>query len=152
MHDCAYACRTGCDSLHSIAVYLRFQLPPMHLANWDCVSKEMQSLMGVSGKRAKQVIEDLNVNGASFWVVFVCVTGHDRDNRQTACNFVHPFCVCDSYKPRGTALIWQRALVSCILCTANPGRMHSTSACGHLFLFRDDRTRVWQAVDILWRA
>ena len=59
-------CRTGCDSLHSIAVYLRFQLPPMHLANRDSVVKEMQSLMDVSGKNAMSIIDDLNVKGAQL--------------------------------------------------------------------------------------
>ena len=59
----ALVCRTGCRSLYSIAVYLRFQLPPMHLANWDCVEKEMQHVLGITGRHARRLIADLNVAG-----------------------------------------------------------------------------------------
>lgn len=64
----ACECRTGCDSLHSIAVWLRFQLPPLHLANTDCVMLEMHEQLGVKGKAATSIIEDLNVVGAPCWL------------------------------------------------------------------------------------
>jgi hypothetical protein len=48
-----------------MAVYLRFQLPPLHLSNVECVDHEMHGLLGVKGKRALTVITDLDVLSAS---------------------------------------------------------------------------------------
>ena len=44
-----------------MAVYLRFQLPPLHLANVESVDVEMHHLLGVRGAKAKAIIEDLDV-------------------------------------------------------------------------------------------
>lgn len=62
--------RTGCTSLHSIAVYLRFQLPPLHLANWDGIMHEMDMLMGASSKAARRIIGELDVEGTFHFVHF----------------------------------------------------------------------------------
>ena len=44
-----------------MSVYLRFQLPPLHLANVECVEEEMHLLMGVRGDNARKIIKDLDV-------------------------------------------------------------------------------------------
>lgn len=61
-----YTCRTRCDSLYSIAVYLRFQLPPLHLANEECVLNEMKSLMGADRTVTKAIVQALNVQSKRF--------------------------------------------------------------------------------------
>lgn len=47
-----------------MAVYLRFQLPPLHLSNVECVDFEMNHLLGVVGKKAQKIINDLDVVSA----------------------------------------------------------------------------------------
>lgn len=56
---------SGCTSLDSVALYLRLQLSPLDLANTDCINLEMSELMGVTGKRARKIIKDLNVFGTT---------------------------------------------------------------------------------------
>jgi hypothetical protein len=64
--------RTGCTSLHSIAVWLRLQLPPLHLANTDCVMEEMKIQLGVTGKKAANIIQELNVEGKCLCASSAC--------------------------------------------------------------------------------
>jgi hypothetical protein len=56
--------KSGCDSLESMALYLRFQLPPLQYANEDCVNAEMMELFGVGPKNARRIIVDLDVASA----------------------------------------------------------------------------------------
>ena len=56
--------------MHSIAVWLRFQLPPLHLANVDCVYEEMKKQLGISGRKADAIIEELNVAGVTAVLLF----------------------------------------------------------------------------------
>lgn len=56
---------SGCTSLESMALYLRLELSPLDLANTDCINLEMSELMGVTGKRARKIIKDLNVFGTT---------------------------------------------------------------------------------------
>lgn len=44
-----------------MAVYLRFQLPPLHLANVESVDVEMNHLLGIKGAKAKAIIQELDV-------------------------------------------------------------------------------------------
>jgi hypothetical protein len=44
-----------------MAVYMRFQLPPLHLANVECVDYEMYELLGVKNQKARNIIKDLDV-------------------------------------------------------------------------------------------
>ena len=80
-------------------MYLRFQLPPMHLANRDSVVKEMQNLMDVSGKNGMRIIQELDVKGACGWdpwethiacirAMHACVV--ERSTRVSAMNRVSP--------------------------------------------------------------
>lgn len=62
-HIKAFLETSGCTSLDSMALYLRLQLSPLDLANTDCINLEMSDMMGVTGKRAKKIIKDLNVFG-----------------------------------------------------------------------------------------
>lgn len=56
---------SGCKTVDNVALYLRLQLSPLDLANTDCVNLEMADIMGVTGKRARNIIKDLNVFGAT---------------------------------------------------------------------------------------
>lgn len=38
----------------------------MHLANSDCVEKEMKNILGVNARHARQIIKELDVAGARF--------------------------------------------------------------------------------------
>lgn len=53
--------RSGCITVDNVALYLRFQLPPLQFANIDCVNRDMWSLLGVSGKNARRIIVDLDI-------------------------------------------------------------------------------------------
>lgn len=53
--------RSGCDSLESMAIFLRFQLPPLEFANEDCVNVDMHNMFGVNPRNAKRIIVDLDV-------------------------------------------------------------------------------------------
>ena len=55
---------THCTTTHEAAVYLRFQLAPLHLANDDNVNGDMKRLMGCSPKAALKVLSDLDVFSA----------------------------------------------------------------------------------------
>ena len=53
--------RSGCDSLESMAIFLRFQLPPLEYANEDCVNIDMHTMFGVNPRNARRIITDLDV-------------------------------------------------------------------------------------------
>jgi hypothetical protein len=54
---------SGCTAINSFAMYLRFQLPPIQLANRDSISSELRALLGVRPYRAHQIVADLKING-----------------------------------------------------------------------------------------
>lgn len=47
-----------------MAVYLRFQLPPIHLSKVESVDAEMHHLLGVKGAKANAIIQELDVQSA----------------------------------------------------------------------------------------
>eukprot|EP00892_Ulva_mutabilis_P012255 jgi/Ulvmu1/9401/UM051_0029.1 len=67
---------SGCTTLDNMALYLRLQLSPLDLANTDCVNIEMAEIMGVTGKRARAIIKDLNVFGALDLDIHDAATTH----------------------------------------------------------------------------
>lgn len=50
-----------CMDTADAALYLRFELAPLHLANADNVNADMKRLFGCGPKVAKRIIRDLNV-------------------------------------------------------------------------------------------
>ena len=58
--------RSGCDSLESMAIFLRFQLPPLECANEDCVNIDMHTMFGVNPRNARRIITDLDVMRTLF--------------------------------------------------------------------------------------
>ena len=55
---------SGCKSIDNIALYLRFQLPPLQFANDDGIDDEMRVQLGVTGRAAHRIISDLNIASA----------------------------------------------------------------------------------------
>jgi hypothetical protein len=55
--------RSGCSTVSSFALYLRFQLPPVRLANRASIANEMRELLGVAPRKAHQIVEDLDISG-----------------------------------------------------------------------------------------
>lgn len=55
---------TGCESTESLAVYLRFQLPPLWDANEDCINTDMREMFGVNAANARRIIQGLDVMSA----------------------------------------------------------------------------------------
>eukprot|EP00892_Ulva_mutabilis_P006100 jgi/Ulvmu1/3862/UM018_0081.1 len=53
--------RSGCTSVDGVALYLRFQLPPLQFANVDCINEDMNELMGVTHGKARRIIQDLDI-------------------------------------------------------------------------------------------
>ena len=56
--------RSGAVTVDNLALYLRFQLPPLQFANIDCVNRDMWYLLGVTGKAARRIIVDLDILSA----------------------------------------------------------------------------------------
>lgn len=52
---------TRCETLHDAALYLRFELAPLQLANSDSVNGDMRGLLGCGAHVARRVICDLDV-------------------------------------------------------------------------------------------
>lgn len=57
--------RSGCTSMDALALYLRFELPPLEYANKEAVAEEMREIFGVGMKRGFRMIEELGVRGAA---------------------------------------------------------------------------------------
>jgi hypothetical protein len=55
-----------CKDTADAALYLRFELAPLHLANADSVNHDMKRLFGCNPAVAKRIIRDLNVYRAHF--------------------------------------------------------------------------------------
>lgn len=53
--------RSGCTTVDNVALYLRFQLPPLQFANTDCVNRDMWDLLGVTAGNARRIISDLDI-------------------------------------------------------------------------------------------
>ena len=59
-----FLARARCISAREVALFLRLQLPPLQFANAPAVDAEMQDLLGITGKRARQLLQDFGVPGA----------------------------------------------------------------------------------------
>jgi hypothetical protein len=70
--------KTKCDCPEEAAIYLRFQLPPLHLANNDSVNRDMKKLLGCNAKVALRVISDLDVFSAPPSSSVLLLLGHNR--------------------------------------------------------------------------
>lgn len=57
----AFIEQSGCSTTLEAAIFLRFQLAPLHLANSDNVNNDMKALLGCSPAVALRVIRDLDV-------------------------------------------------------------------------------------------
>ena len=57
--------RSGCITVDNVALYLRFQLPPLQYANVDSIQRDMWDLLGVTGSKARRIITDLDIVSAS---------------------------------------------------------------------------------------
>ena len=57
---------TRCETLHDAALYLRFELAPLQLANSDSVQADMRRLLGCGPRVARRVIADLDVFRAAL--------------------------------------------------------------------------------------
>ena len=70
-----FAYLTGCDSIESLAVYLRFQLPPLWDANEDSINIDMREMFGVNAVNTRRIIQGLDVmstfhqHACAFYVV-----------------------------------------------------------------------------------
>ena len=54
---------SGVHSLHGLALFFRFELPPLWLANTESVRDHMRTLCGVGGQRALRMLSELGVAG-----------------------------------------------------------------------------------------
>lgn len=63
--------QSGCDSLDSMALYLRFQLPPLQFANEDCVNIDMHKMFGVTARNSRRIIVDLDVLRTSLLLILL---------------------------------------------------------------------------------
>lgn len=57
--------RSGCQTAEQLALYLRFQLPPLEFANGASVARHMRELFGVGASRGRAMIKELGVAGAA---------------------------------------------------------------------------------------
>lgn len=55
---------SGCTSKRGFALFLRLHLPPLAFANQSSVHEHMHRLLGVEGRKANRLIEELRVAGA----------------------------------------------------------------------------------------
>ena len=58
-----------CETTADVALLLRFELAPLHLANDDNVHADMRRLFGCGAKVAKRIIAELDVFSAPLHVV-----------------------------------------------------------------------------------
>jgi hypothetical protein len=65
--------RYRCLNTSDAALFLRFELAPLHLANEDSVNEDMKRLLKCSPKVARRVIQDLDVLSAHSLVSSVPV-------------------------------------------------------------------------------
>lgn len=63
-HARKFIADTNCKSCADAALYLRFQLAPLHLANSESVNEDMRKLLGCLPDTALEVIRDLDVYSA----------------------------------------------------------------------------------------
>lgn len=56
--------RSGCRTPEQLALYLRFQLPPLEFANDGSIADHMHTLFGVGARRGRAMISELRVAGA----------------------------------------------------------------------------------------
>lgn len=54
---------SGVHSLHGLALFFRFELPPLWLANTESVRDHMRVLCGIGGQRALRMLSELGVAG-----------------------------------------------------------------------------------------
>lgn len=60
-HAAAFRHRSGCDTVSDVALFLRFQLPPLEYANADCIHNDMLELLGVPPSTAQRIVSDLDI-------------------------------------------------------------------------------------------
>eukprot|EP00892_Ulva_mutabilis_P001282 jgi/Ulvmu1/11154/UM071_0038.1 len=77
---------SGCDSVRSVAAYLRMQLPPLQRATVEAVLLEMWALFGVRRDRAQRIIRDADVFNALNVNIHEAVSTHlyDTASRKVA--------------------------------------------------------------------
>jgi hypothetical protein len=56
--------KSGCSDIQGLALYLRFQLPPLDYANYDSVADHMKTLFGVGSRTGWRMVHELRVAGA----------------------------------------------------------------------------------------
>ena len=64
--------RSGSATAADVALFLRFQLPPLQFANRDSISRAMRSLLGTSGATSRGILRDLGImrappNSSNAW-------------------------------------------------------------------------------------
>lgn len=58
-----FLARARCTTTDEVALFLRMQLPPLRFANAHAVDTEMRTLLGVTGERARALLQKLDVLG-----------------------------------------------------------------------------------------
>jgi hypothetical protein len=57
---------SGCRSVENVALFLRFQLPPLRLANRASIASELRDLLGVGPRLAHRIVADLSISGVLY--------------------------------------------------------------------------------------
>jgi hypothetical protein len=77
---------SGCRTVKDLALYLRFQLPPLRLADRASIATELHELLGVGSHSAHRIVADLNITGTPFFQSILLpppsVTGPADSKRQ----------------------------------------------------------------------
>lgn len=59
--------KSGCRDTDGLALYLRFQLPPLEYAQPESIDQHMHKLFGVGSRRGRKMVRELNVQGARLF-------------------------------------------------------------------------------------